>query len=436
MIIRARVVGATLLFTGLLLDAACSSSSSSGGQAGNGAGGDSETGGRSQAGASARGGSAGAAKGGAPNKAGAGPSDAGSAGASGEGGTSGAGGAGGEAGGDPCAACPSGVCLPTGECVACLPSNDNCPDGQYCSAANTCVSGCKNASSCASGVCGADHDCQSCISDLECSAPEVCGATQCAAACTADQEGTSMGCAANLTCCGAHCVDAKTDSQHCGACGTACAAGQLCGVTGCLDSTIAAACSVAKVTVVLDGQDGNAVPARAIAAALLASCAPAPTVREVSQDVADAVNATSGRPVAGGDELLVSTGGGSFAHLTAYLNGALVAPIAAVLDGDNYDLRKTATGEVVAHTLFDAPHDSSDAFVIQFIRDPSSGSLILNAQGLWQGGTSAAAYYFVNVMLPTLATETKSWYVLQWTDMNANLTPDAGDTYELTASGP
>jgi hypothetical protein len=199
---------------------------------------------------------------------------------------------------------------------------------------------------------------------------------------------------------------------------------------------MAAACSVAKVTVVLDGQDGNAVPARAIAAALLATCTPMPVKREVSQDVADAVNASSGRPVAGGDELLVSTGGGSFAHLTAYLNSALVAPIGAVLNGNNYDLRKNATGEVVAHTLYDAPHDSSDVFVIQFIREPSSGSLILNAQGLWQGGTTAAAYYFVNVMLPMLATETKSWYVVRWTDANANLTPDAGDTYELKASGP
>jgi hypothetical protein len=107
---------------------------------------------------------------------------------------------------------------------------------------------------------------------------------------------------------------------------------------------VAAACSIAKVTIVTDGQDGNTVPARAIANALATACAPAPTVREVSQDMPDAVNASSGRPVAGGDELLISTGGASFAHLTAYLNDALTAPITAVLDGGNYDLRKTATG--------------------------------------------------------------------------------------------
>jgi len=245
-----------------------------------------------------------------------------------------------------------------------------------------------------------------------------------------------MGCSAGLTCCGSHCIDDKTDSQHCGAaCGAACAAGQLCGVAGCRDSTVAAACSIAKVTVVLDGQAGNAVPARAIAAGL-ATCAPPPTVREVSQDVADAVNASSGRPVAGGDQLLISTGGSSFAHLTGYLNSALVAPIEAVQSGTDYDFRKTATGEVVAHTLFGDAHAAHDMFVIQFIRDPTSGSLILNAQGLWQEGTTAAAYYFANVMLPTLAAQTKSWYVLQWTDTNANSTPDAGDTFQPKGSGP
>ncbi len=442
MMTRARVLGATLLFTGLWFGAACSSNSKSDGQSAGGNAG-SETGGRSQAGASGKGGhggSAGAAEGGAPNEAGTGATAGdGASGEAGASGASGAGGAGGEAGGNPCAACPSGLCLPTGECVACLSSNDHCPDGQYCSATNTCVTGCKDNASCASGVCSVGHDCQKCISDQECDAPEVCGATQCATACTAAEEGTGMGCSTGLTCCGSHCVDAKTDSQHCGACGTPCAAGQLCGVSGgvlgCQASTVAAACSIAKLTVVTDGQSGNTTPALAIANALHTTCATAPTVREVSQDVADAVNATSGRPVAGGDELLISTGGSSFAHLTAYLNGAQVAPIAAVLSGNDYDFRNTATNELVAHTLYTAPNAGHDFFVIQFIREPTSGSLILNAQGLWQSGTTAAAYYFVNVMLPMLATETKSWYVVEWTDANANLAPDAGE-FMITGSGP
>jgi hypothetical protein len=250
---------------------------------------------------------------------------------------------------------------------------------------------------------------------------------QCAAACSAAQEGTSDGCSTGLTCCGTHCVDAKTDSAHCGACGTACAAGQFCGVSGCADSTVAGVCSIAKITIVLDGQDGNAVPARTIAAGLKASCVPTPTVREVSQDMPDAVNATSGRPVAGGDELLIASGGSFFARLTSYVSTAPVAPIYGILNGDKLEFRKHATDEVVDSDPYAGAHTAEDKFVIQFMREPTSGSLILNAQGFWQAGTTAAAYYFVNVMLPNLATETKSWYVVKWVDGNANMLPDAGE---------
>ena len=112
-----------------------------------------------------------------------------------------------------------------------------------------------------------------------------------------------------------------------------------------------------------------------------------------------------------------------------------IAPIYAVQNGDNLEFRKHDTDAVVDSAPYAGAHDSSDVFVIQFMRDPSSGSLILNAQGFWQSGTTAAAYYFVNAMLPTLATETKSWYVLEWTDANANLAPDAGE-FVLKGSGP
>jgi hypothetical protein len=338
---------------------------------------------------------------------------------------------GGEAGGsspDPCAACPSGICLPgTGECVACLPTNDTCPDGQYCAANNSCVSGCKNDASCASGVCGAGHDCLSCLSDLECGEPHVCGANICAASCSVTQEGGTAGCSSGLTCCSLHCVDATTDSQHCGACGTACIAGQFCGIAGCQNSTVAAACSIAKVTVVLDNSTGNQAPARAIAQGLSTGCSPAPVIREVSQDVADAVNTSTGHPVAGGDELLIAAGGSFFSHLTSYVSTEPVAPIYGILNGANLEYRKRSTNAVVVSNAYAGSHDTSDAFVVQFMRDPSSGTLILNAQGFWQAGTTAAAFYFVHGMLPSLSTQTKSWYVYQWTDANADLLPDLNE---------
>lgn len=452
MVMRARTIGASLLLAGLV-GAACSSSSKSdddtsmggmGGSGTSGKGGSAGKGGSSHAGSGGKAGHAGTGSAGE-----AGMSDAGSgaggteaAGAAGElgmGGTPVDNGAGGEAGAsnpDPCAACPGHLCSPTGECVECLPSSDHCPDGKYCTAQNTCAVGCKDGSACASGVCTANHECQSCISDAECAAPRVCGANQCAAACTADEEGTSTGCSTGLTCCSTHCVDKTSDSQHCGACGTACTAGQFCGVGGCHDSVLAGLCSISKVTIVLDGQDGDAIPARAIAAALTAQCTPAPTVREVSQDVADAINASTGRPVAGGDELLISAGGAFFAHLTGYVTTQPVAPIYALgsQDGTATEYRKRANNELVATEPNAGSHDSDDYLLIQLMRDATSGSVILNAQGFWQSGTAAAAYYVANVMLPALASQTKAWYVYKWTDGNANQAPDLGE-FTLVDSG-
>ncbi len=434
--IRARAMGATLLVAGLMLSVACSSGSKSDGNAAGSAG-------------DGGGGKGGGGKGGSPSHAGSagkaghsgGGVPGGSAGAedtAGAAGTLSESGAGGEAGtGNACAACPSGFCLPTGECVACLANNDHCPDGQYCTDANTCAPGCKDGSGCASGVCSTAHDCQSCVSDQECSAPHVCGNNQCAAACAADQEGTATGCSTGLTCCTTHCVDATTDAAHCGACGTACSTGQFCGIGGCHDSNLAGICAIAKVALVLDGQDGNATPGRAIATALHASCSPAPAVREISQDVADAVNATNGRPVAGGDELLLAPGGAFFARLTNYVSTTPVAPVYAAgsADGLSTEYRKQGTNALIATQLNDGPHDASDYLLIQMMREPTSGSVILNPQGFWQSGTTAAAYYVVNVMLPTLSTWTKSWYVYKWTDGNANNTPDNANEFTLVDSG-
>ena len=429
---RTQAIGA-VLGAGLFACGACSSGTSSdAGHAGTATGGASGN----TSGNAGRGGSA-SGSGGSPGKAGA----SGKAGSSGNGGGSSSvagssvggssdGGEGGEGGsvGNPCTACASGLCLPDGQCVDCLPANDQCAAGQYCSPDSySCVPGCKDADSCASGVCDAVHDCQHCIADSECSAGHVCGAGVCGAPCSAAEEGNNLGCSGTLTCCGLHCIDQKTDSKHCGACGTACATGQFCGLNACRDSALSQVCSVARITVVLDGQDGNQTPARSMAAGLSATCLPSPTVREVSQDVADAVNTANGRPVAGGGELLIAAGGTFFAHLTAYVSSQPVSPVYSNFENDTLQYRKRSDASIVASAPYSADHDSQDFFVLQFMRDPASGSLILNAQGFWQSGTTAAAFYFNQAMLPALSTFGKSWYVYKWTDANADMMPDLNE---------
>lgn len=405
-------------------------------------GGDSGAGGGT-AGASANGGKAG--KGGASG--GGGRAGAGNAGRAGSGtaGTAGSGMAGdgmGMAGdgmgmaGDSTGIAGSGSEAGSGggSAVECEPSNDQCPVGKYCSAANTCVDGCKNADSCASGVCGADHDCQSCTSDQECSEPHVCGAAQCAPACGAAQEGTNQGCGADLTCCSLHCVSTVNDQQHCGACGTACADTQFCGQSGCVSTQLSSLCQVGKLVVILDGQYGDDPKSRELAQSLVAHCPSSQTVREVSQTIADALNPVNGHPVSGSDELLVIAGSSYFQKGADYMVLNKLAPLVNLGSQDSFEIRDSSTNALIASELIAETSDSNDLFAVQFMRDPSSGSLILNAYGFTVGGTAAAAYYFEQAIMSNFSGATKAWYVGKFTDTNANSLPEMNE-FTIIATG-
>jgi hypothetical protein len=456
---KMQAFGAAML-GGLLASVACSSSNNDAGFGSGGASGGGASGGTTNSGglggSSTRGGSGG---------------KAGSMGAAGKGGTSSGGGSSGSAGtttseggaageGAACPGCASGFCLSDGTCVDCLPSNDHCAAGQYCTAANTCAPGCKaDGSTCASGVCLATHDCKNCISDSECNIGNVCGAGTCAPACSAAQEGEPADCSTDLTCCSLHCTDLKTDSNHCGACGTPCGGTQFCGVSAgcsdsgeggaggagsqnacvaCHDTTIANLCSITNVIVISDQDknttDGNLAPARVIGTGLHSQCPSTPTESEELQNTPDALNITTGHPVSGGGTLLVVAGGPYYQNLEGYFEQS-TSPLYATSVGDTQEFIERANGAVVVSRSASTDNLSHDFFIIQFMRDPSSGSLVLNAQGFWQSGTTAAAFYFANAMLPALSTYDKSWYAYEWTDANGDMAPDLNEIV-LQASAP
>ena len=72
----------------------------------------------------------------------------------------------------------------TGNCVVCLPLNDNCPKGQRCLPM-------KSSFVCASG----------CLADADCPRPDGGG---------------------QLTCCNGVCIGTASDTANCGGCGKAC----------------------------------------------------------------------------------------------------------------------------------------------------------------------------------------------------------------------
>jgi hypothetical protein len=139
------------------------------------------------------------------------------------------------------------VCDPqTGQCVACLPTNDVCPQSEYCDpATNTCKPGCSNDADCAAGG-GVElhcdlttNSCAGCLNDSDCPLGNICASNH---TCT---EGCSpmQGCAAGKTCCGTSCHDlANNDINNCGTCGNKCpvpanavavCVGSICGMGAC-----------------------------------------------------------------------------------------------------------------------------------------------------------------------------------------------------------
>ena len=359
----------------------------------------------------------------------------------------GAGGEGGEGGGAQCPGCTSGFCLDDGSCVDCSPTNDHCPSGQYCDEHYECAPGCKNdTTSCASGVCGEDHNCKRCINDSECTPEYICSSGECTAACTAEQEGTSTGCGSGMICCSQRCSNLMVDSQNCGACGQACGSGQFCGRTTCADNapgscvechdtTLSNVCSVGKVTVILDSNknpsDGNRVPGRALGAALEDKCTPKPLLTEAEQDSVEALNITTGRPVSDSSELLVVAGGPFFQSLEGYLEEQHIMPLYWAFSGEVTEFRRSTTKQVVVSLPTAGDHDSHDIFIIQFARDPASGSLVLNEQGFWLSGTVAGAYQLTYGLLPELAQQDQAWYAYEWTDLDGDRAPDLNEIHLL-----
>ena len=189
----------------------------------------------------------------------------------------------------------------------------------------------------------------------------------------------------------------------------------------------------------LDGLSVDDQLAPDVASILSAGCATHPDSQVDDQAASTAENPSTGQPVAGSGDLLVSVGGPYGQHVVAYAESAGIAAVYDVgVSGDAvFEGRPNDGG--VRQILVDAPlatlTDTHDYFVIASLVDPESGTRILEIYGFFSPGTIAAEWFLENRVLPSLGTFTHAYYIYEWTHGDAGTLPGSSDTFRLVTSG-
>ncbi|MEZ4327688.1 MAG: hypothetical protein R3B40_20895 [Polyangiales bacterium] len=201
------------------------------------------------------------------------------------------------------------------------------------------------------------------------------------------------------------------------------------GVTG-----FALGCSFPSITVILDGDANDTQAGTTMASAVASGCMQSPAISMVDQTQAGLLDPTTFAPLFGATTLGVLGGDSLVQNVMQYLTMSS-APVRATFPAGRYVVTERAGGTVVLDVAIGDISTSHDYGVVQIIRDTPSNSTVVAAHGYIAQGTLAAAHYFATVIAPSLPAETRAYFVLEWTDGNADTIPNAGDTFTLLADG-
>ena len=246
-------------------------------------------------------------------------------------------------------------------------------------------------------------------------------------------------CSGALTCCTGTCVDLHHDPRHCYACGVACTSTQFCTPTGCDEAVFTNVCVNGAATVVNDpytpDNDAGATMGYALQGCTDAGIALA-IVPQTQPGVLIPDGDAGWQPNTGVGNTLVA-GGSWWGQLSvAYMDDHALTPVYFTNDGYTSKIFQRATGLTLVSTPDSMLTANHDYFILEMAVEPQSGTLCLFGQGIFDKGTTAAAYIAATQIIPDRANHPAPWYVYEWVDGDMDGVPNAADTYNLIASGP
>jgi hypothetical protein len=173
-----------------------------------------------------------------------------------------------------------------------------------------------------------------------------------------------------------------------------------------------------------------------MSAALAAHCAGS-TVTSLSSNDPAVVDACTGEPLLGAGNTLIAAGGFVTQRAILHLERR-ISPIYFDTDGVSLFQYKTRAGNVAAEWADGTQTPSHAHFTIALYPDTKRGSLVISMFGQSPEGTTAGAWYFANVVLPSIKNGTKNWgkyVVVEWTD-SGDLVPNAADAFIVRGFDP
>jgi hypothetical protein len=193
-------------------------------------------------------------------------------------------------------------------------------------------------------------------------------------------------------------------------------------------------CGRAHTTLIKDGLPPDDAANAVLQAALLKNCVPVPTPASLEKGAAGAIDPTTGRPMAGKDNLLTVAGGAYVQKTVSYLDliGATQIYLVVGPTGSWQYLSRAAGGAIIAEMPAASFSPTHDIVLIEAVADPLSGTPVLITFGQEAESTAAAASYVASEILPNRAKYDKSWYVYEWTGASG---AGAAATYTLKAAG-